>query len=65
LYQKQDKDKVLLVAVYVDDLLISGFSLKLILEFKKEMAKKFGMSDLGLLTYYLGLEYVNTKEVLR
>ena len=43
---------VLLVAVYVDDLLITGD------EFKGNMSNKFEMSDLGLLTYYLGIEVV-------
>lgn len=44
------------MVVYVDDLLVTGSSLKAILEFKREMAAKFEMSDLGLLTYYLGIE---------
>lgn len=35
---------------------MTGSSLSLIHEFKKEMSKKFEMSDLGLLTYYLGIE---------
>lgn len=42
--------------MYVDDLLVTGSSLTSILEFKKRMATKFEMSDLGLLTYYLGIE---------
>ena len=58
LYRKQEKDDLLLVEVYVDDLLISGSSLKLINDFKKGMASKFEMSDLGLLTYYLGIEVI-------
>ena len=47
---------MLIVVVYVDDLLVTGSSLASILEFKQEMAAKFEMSDLGLLTYYLGIE---------
>lgn len=42
--------------VYVDDLLVAGSSLHAILEFKNEMGAKFEMSDLGKLTYYLGIE---------
>lgn len=41
LYQKDKKKHLLIVGVYVDDLLVTGFSLKLILEFKKEMATMF------------------------
>ena len=58
LYRKQDKDHVLLIAVYVDDLLVCGSSLELIQEFKEGMSKNFEMSDLGRLTYYLGIEVV-------
>ena len=56
LYHKKEHDELLIVAVYVDDLLVTGSSLQLIQEFKKEMANKFEMSDLGKLTYYLGIE---------
>ena len=56
LYRRQDKEHLLLVAVYVDDLLVTGTSLELIIEFKRGMSARFEMSDLGKLTYYLGIE---------
>lgn len=56
LYRRVNKEHLLLVAVYVDDLLVTGTSLEMIDEFKKGMAAKFEMSDLGKLTYYLGIE---------
>lgn len=49
---------MLLVAVYVDDLFVTGTSIKLINNFKEEMATRFEMSDLGRLTYYLGIEVI-------
>ncbi|KAI3804384.1 hypothetical protein L1987_25878 [Smallanthus sonchifolius] len=55
-YRKTCGKHLLILAVYVDDLLITGTSLSIINEFKKGMATKFEMSDLGLLTYYLGIE---------
>lgn len=58
LYRKQYKDQHLLVAVYVDDLLITGSCVDLIQEFKRGMSRKFEMSDLGRLTYYLGIEVI-------
>ena len=58
LYRKQEREHVLLVAVYVDDLLITGTSIDHILAFKKGMADNFEMSDVGKLTYYLGIEVV-------
>ena len=57
-YRKNIKGELLVVAVYVDDLFVTGTSKKLIDEFKKSMARNFDMSDLGRLTYYLGMEVV-------
>ena len=55
-YRKEEKDAILIVAIYVDDLFITGNSINTINEFKKGMSSKFEMSDLGKLTYYLGIE---------
>ena len=46
----------LVVGVYVDDLIITGASCNSIKEFKAQMTEIFKMSDLGSLTYYLGIE---------
>src|SRR5690606_22777982 len=45
-----------ILAIYVDDLFVTGNSLKSVMEFKASMSQKFEMSDLGKLTYYLGIE---------
>lgn len=47
---------LLVVAVYVDDLLVTGSDLSMIFEFKEEMLAKYEMSNLGRLTYFLGIE---------
>jgi hypothetical protein len=44
------------VGVYVDDLIISRPDVSDINQFKKEMKRRFGMTDLGILNYYLGIE---------
>jgi len=62
LYRKQEGENILVVAVYVDDLLVTGSNLDIILNFKKGMAGKFEMSDLGKLTYYLGIEVLQSKD---
>ena len=62
LYRKDEKTGTLIVVVYVDDLLVTGTSTKQIFEFKREMATKFEMSDLGNLTYYLGIEVLQARE---
>lgn len=55
-YRREDGSSLLIVAIYVDDLFVTGTSVKEIKDFKKDMSSNFEMSDLGLLTYYLGLE---------
>ena len=46
----------LIVGVYVDDLIITGGNAGAVSKSKAEMMNTFRMSDLGLLSYYLGLE---------
>lgn len=55
-YLRNTGDNQLLVGVYVDDLIISGSSTVEIEKFKEQMKELFKMSDLGLLSYYLGIE---------
>ena len=54
-YKGSEKEKVL-VGIYVDDLIITGPSGNQISKFKEEMKDKFEMTDLGLLSSYLGME---------
>uniref|UniRef100_A0ACD5UNA0 Uncharacterized protein n=2 Tax=Avena sativa TaxID=4498 RepID=A0ACD5UNA0_AVESA len=46
----------LLLGVYVDDLVVAGACTDAIVSFKHEMCERFKMTDLGLLTLYLGIE---------
>jgi hypothetical protein len=55
-YTRTRGESRLIVGVYVDDLVITGYGNKDILLFKDEMKSIFKMSDLGLLSYYLGIE---------
>ncbi|GJR49161.1 ribonuclease H-like domain, reverse transcriptase, RNA-dependent DNA polymerase, partial [Tanacetum coccineum] len=55
-YKAVTNEEFIVVAVYVDDLFVTRTSLDCINEFKKRMASQFEMSDLGELTYYLGIE---------
>ena len=47
---------ILLVCVCVDDLIITGNNSILFEAFKKAMSLEFDMTDIGLISYYLGLE---------
>lgn len=55
-YTKREGNESLIIGVYVDDLLVTGKNLSNIVKFKGEMSREFDMSDLGKLSYYLGLE---------
>lgn len=61
-YRKEEREQLLIVVIYVDNLFVTGNSIQIIKEFKAEMSTKFEMSDLGNLTYYLGIEVKQSKE---
>ncbi|KAL6311410.1 hypothetical protein AAG906_035533 [Vitis piasezkii] len=56
LYVKGTDANLIVVSVYVDDLLVTGSNEKLVKEFKVEMLKVFEMTDLGLMSYFMGME---------
>ncbi|RVW26560.1 Copia protein [Vitis vinifera] len=49
-------DETLVVSLYVDDLLVIGSSMEQINNFKKEMKDVFEMTDLGRMTFFLGMK---------
>ncbi|KAL0447558.1 UNVERIFIED_CONTAM: Retrovirus-related Pol polyprotein from transposon RE1, partial [Sesamum latifolium] len=56
LYVKKDKGDILCICIYVDDLILTGSNPHMYGTFKKVMAQEFEMSDMRLMSYYLGLE---------
>jgi hypothetical protein len=56
LYVKGTDANLIIVYVYVDELLITGSYKALIEEFKAEMLNVFEMTDLGLMSYFFGME---------
>jgi hypothetical protein len=52
------------VGVYVDDLIITGANPREVDEFKADMQRIFRMSDMGLLSFYLGIEVKQTSEAI-
>ncbi|GKE38669.1 putative ribonuclease H-like domain-containing protein, partial [Tanacetum coccineum] len=61
LFIRRDKSDILLVQVYVDDIIFSSTKKSLCTEFEKIMHKKFQMSSMGELRFFLGLQ-VQQKE---
>ncbi|GJU87846.1 putative ribonuclease H-like domain-containing protein [Tanacetum coccineum] len=56
LFIKKIKGDILLVQVYVDDIIFGSTKKVLCTEFEKLMHKKFQMSSMGELTFFLGLQ---------
>jgi len=49
----------------MDDMIVTGNNEEEMKDFKKSVMKKFEMSDLGNLTYFLGIEFeMNSQGVL-
>ena len=55
-YTRRRGKEELVVGVYVDDLIVTGARAEDIDSFKREVAARFRMSDLGAHSYYLGIE---------
>ncbi|KAL5763908.1 hypothetical protein ACOSQ2_016502 [Xanthoceras sorbifolium] len=56
LYIKIMNGDILIVCLCMDDLIFTDNNLNLIKELKKAVAKKFEMTDIGLMAYYFGIE---------
>jgi len=56
LFLKQSGNSIALVAVYVDDIIITGNHFADIKAFKTFLDEKFRIKDLGELHYFLGME---------
>ncbi|OIT04124.1 retrovirus-related pol polyprotein from transposon tnt 1-94, partial [Nicotiana attenuata] len=53
---------ILLVCLYVANLIFTGNNSSLFEAFKKDMSHEFEMTDVGLMSYYLGLEVKQTED---
>lgn len=54
-------DGVIILCLYVDDLLITGSHDKSVSRFKSELMREFEMTDLGVMNYFLGIEFHKSK----
>ncbi|GJS00532.1 putative ribonuclease H-like domain-containing protein [Tanacetum coccineum] len=60
LFIKKDKGNILLVQVYVDDIIFGSTKKSLCDEFEQMMHKRFQMSSIGELTFFLRLQTTST-----
>eukprot|EP00253_Pinus_taeda_P020809 PITA_20809 len=61
-YTKKVGKSLIILVLYVDDLILSGSDPNLINHVKSSLKKKFEMTDLGHLHYFLGLQLLQSKE---
>ena len=61
-YSIKDGNKILILAVYVDDLIIATNNHKLFTNLKKNLMRKFEIRDLGKLNLCLGLQFYQNEE---
>jgi transposase InsO family protein len=61
-YVQNSKDgEIIIICLYVDDLLITGSKTAEIDKVKDKLKREFEMSDLGELSFFLGMEFVKRK----
>ncbi|CAN1150187.1 Copia protein [Linum perenne] len=59
-----DHGKMVVLIVYVDDIIVTGNDAGRIQELKNKLAQEFEIKDLGVLKYFLGMEFARSKEGL-
>ena len=62
MYITSSEGKPLILAVYVDDIILAGKSEKLISEVKRKLAQYFEVKDLGILHHFLGVKVSYNEE---
>jgi hypothetical protein len=63
-YTKKVGSHLIILVLYVDDLILTVSDSKLLNHVKTNLIKKFEMIDLGFLHYFLGLQFLQTNEVI-
>jgi hypothetical protein len=61
-YTKKVGSHLIILVLYVDDLILTSSDSKLLNHAKTNLKKKFEMTDLGFLHYFLGLQVLKTNE---
>ena len=52
----------IIVTIYVDDLFICDFNLKLIINFKEKLRERFRIKNLNFINYYLSVKITRNRK---
>ncbi|KAG3127846.1 hypothetical protein PC128_g27044 [Phytophthora cactorum] len=61
-YIKRNDQEMIFVVLYVDDLILASSSDELLESTKRALSKRFEMTELGELEYFLGMEIKNDRD---
>ena len=62
MFIKRSGDKITILIVYVDDIVVTGNDVEEVSHLKACLAKEFEMKDLGPLRYFLGIEVARSNK---
>jgi hypothetical protein len=63
-YVQESTPSIILICLYVNDLLVVESDKAELKRFKNVMMSEFEMTDLGLISYFLGIEFLRTSKGL-
>lgn len=65
LYTKKNKaGDIMIVCLYVDDMIFTGNNSDMYKDFKKAMTKEFEMTDIGEMSFFLGVEVKQMRDII-
>jgi DNA-dependent RNA polymerase auxiliary subunit epsilon len=64
-YIKVNNNSITILIIWVDDIMIASNSTESLTEVKKNLSDRFQMKDLGMLSWFLGIEFTCEKEVIK
>ncbi|KAK2457617.1 hypothetical protein QL285_004869 [Trifolium repens] len=64
LFVRQEKGKLMIAQIYVDDIVFGGMTDALVKQFVNQMQSEFEMSLVGELTYFLGLQVKQMEDTI-
>lgn len=61
-FKRSNENKITILTVYVDNIIVTGDDLIGIQKLKEDLSKEFEIKDIGKLRYFIGIEVAHSKE---